>query len=230
MIATGIHHLALTTKNMKAQIAFFSEVCGMDLMGLFWMHGANGAFHCFLKLNDSSFLSFVQTADMATKEFVSGVSHPANLMGGSAPGTMQHVCFNVGTQKELLALRDRIRNAGYQVIGPVDHGISKSMYLNAPENIIMEFATCEDGKELTADMWVDPKCAELCGISPEELKSYMHPAPLALTKGTEQMPKTPKLPLTLMPPPVLAEVLKMSDTELATKMNYTRAPNEKEVA
>jgi catechol 2,3-dioxygenase-like lactoylglutathione lyase family enzyme len=230
MIATGIHHLALSTKNMKAQIAFFSEVCGMDLMGLFWMHGANGAFHCFLKLNDSSYLSFVQTPDMQNKEPVAGVSHPPHLVAGAAPGGLQHVSFNIGTQKELIAMRDRVRKAGYQAIGPVDHGISQSIYLNAPENIMIEFSCAEGGKALTADMWVDPKCAELCGISPDELQRYVHPAALKLTDGSEPMPTHPKLTLTILPPPVMAEFLKMSDAELSAKMNYTVAPNEKSAA
>ena len=230
MISTGINHLALSTKDMKAQIAFFSEICGMDLVGLFWFHGGNGAFHCFLKLNDSSYMSFVQTPDMEDKEPVAGVSHPSHVIAGAAPGGLQHVAFNVGTQSEVIAMRDRIRKAGYQVVGPIDHGISQSIYLSAPENLIVEFTSTEGGRPLTPDMWVNLECARLCGISPEELQRYMHPAKLQLTNGSEAMPKDPKLPFTAFPPPLYAEVMKMTDAEVSAKMKYTVAPNEEQRA
>ena len=55
----GVHHLALSTGNMKEQLTFFTDVMGMELVALYWMHGIEGAWHGFLKLNDSSYLAFV---------------------------------------------------------------------------------------------------------------------------------------------------------------------------
>ena len=225
-IANGIHHLALSTKDMKKQIQFFSEVCGMELVGLFLMHGAHGAFHCFLKLNDHCLMSFVQSPDVAGKEPVEGVSYAHHIVGSAAPGGFQHVAFNVGTQAELLAMRDRIRKAGYQTIGTMDHGISKSIYLNAPENIIMEFTSSEGGSELSSERWVDPKCAELCGISPEELTRYTNPPPLVLSDGSVPNPTSSLVPLTLLPEGIRAATLAMTDEEFGAKMNYTVAPND----
>lgn len=229
-IANGIHHLALSTRDMKGQIQFFSEVCGMELMGLFWMHGTDGAFHCFLKLNDQCYMSFVQTSDMAGKEAVAGVSYASHLVGGAAPGGFQHVAFNVGTQAELLALRDRIRKAGYQCMGTMDHGICKSIYLNAPENIIMEFTSSEGGSALTADLWVDPECAKLCGFSDEELARCLSPAPLELTGGTTPNPATPRVPFGLLPDAIRQDVLGWSDEEFSRKMDYTIPPNAEQAA
>lgn len=229
-IANGIHHLALSTKDMKGQIQFFSEVCGMELKGLFWMHGANGAFHCFLKLNDQSYLSFVQTPDMGEKKAVAGVSFASHMIAGAAPGAMQHVAFNVGTDAELFALRNRIRKAGYQVMGSIDHGISKSIYLNAPENILMEFTSAEHGSELTADMWVDPECAKLCGFAEEELARYLRPAALELGGDPVPNPKNPRIPFSSLPEEMRDTVLSLTDDELSAKMNYTIPPNAKQVA
>jgi catechol 2,3-dioxygenase-like lactoylglutathione lyase family enzyme len=224
-IATGIHHLALSTKDMKKQIQFFSEVCGMELVGLFEMHGTHGAFHCFLKLNDTTLMSFVQSPDVAGKEPVEGVSYAHHLVGSAAPGGFQHVAFNLGSQAELLAMRDRIRKAGYATIGTMDHGISKSIYLNAPENIIMEFTTTEGGVALSPEMWVDPNCVEMCGISTDELQRFLHPEPLAMTDGSAPNPADPKLPLTLLPESMRSDVLAMTDEEFGNRMNYTVAPN-----
>ena len=60
----GIHHLAVATADIKRQIEFFTDVMGMELVALYWMHGVEGAWHGFLKLNDSSYLAFVQTPDI----------------------------------------------------------------------------------------------------------------------------------------------------------------------
>lgn len=225
-IANGIHHLALSTKDMKAQIEFFTQVCGMELIGLFWMHGVDRTFHCFLKLNDECAFSFVQSPEVEGKEPVQGVSYSSHLVGSAAPGAFQHVAFNVGTHAELLALRDRIRSAGYQVLGTMDHGISKSIYLNAPENIIMEFTCTEDGIDLSPDLWVDPACAEHCGISAEELEKYVNPDPLEMTDGSVENPANPKLPLTMLPEPLRSQFVGMSDAEFSAQMDYAIPPNE----
>jgi catechol 2,3-dioxygenase-like lactoylglutathione lyase family enzyme len=56
----GLHHLAISTSDVKTQIEFFSDVLGCELVALFWMHGAEGAWHAFMKLNDTCTVAFVQ--------------------------------------------------------------------------------------------------------------------------------------------------------------------------
>ena len=58
-----LHHLAIATGDIKTQIEFFSDVLGMELVALYWMHGADGCFHGFLKLHDKASVAFVQTPD-----------------------------------------------------------------------------------------------------------------------------------------------------------------------
>ena len=41
----GLHHLAISTGDIKRQIEFFSDVLGMELVALYWMHGVQGAWH-----------------------------------------------------------------------------------------------------------------------------------------------------------------------------------------
>src|SRR5690606_33883665 len=66
--ANGLHHLAISTGNMKAQIEYFSDVLGMELVALYWMHGVAGTWHGFLRLNDHASVAFVQNdAIKATK-------------------------------------------------------------------------------------------------------------------------------------------------------------------
>jgi hypothetical protein len=43
-------------------------VLGMELVALYWMHGVEGAWHGFLKMNDHSSIAFVQTPAIAKIE------------------------------------------------------------------------------------------------------------------------------------------------------------------
>ena len=173
-LSNGVHHLAVGTADIKKQIEFFTDVLGMELVALYWMHGVEGAWHGFMKLNDASYLAFVQTPDIPKIERTLGVTHAGNAGNPVAGGAMQHVAFNVDTEAELLALRDRIRSRGITVMGPVDHGMCKSMYFAGPEDLSLEIATSE--KPIDGRAWVDPEVVELAGISPAELERYRTPA------------------------------------------------------
>ena len=61
----GVHHLAISTGDIKAQIEFCSDVLGMELVALYWMHGVDGAWHAFMKLGDTCSLAFVQMDGIA---------------------------------------------------------------------------------------------------------------------------------------------------------------------
>ena len=62
----GIHHIAIMTADIKAQIAYFTDVLGCKLSAIFDMHGVPGAFHAFVHLNDHSYFSFVQMDIVST--------------------------------------------------------------------------------------------------------------------------------------------------------------------
>lgn len=185
-LSNGVHHLAIATADIKKQIEFCTDVLGMELVALYWMHGVEGAWHGFLKLNDASYLAFVQTPDIPKIERTLGVTHAGNAGNPVAGGAMQHVAFNVATEQELLALRDRIRSRGVTVIGPVDHGMCKSMYFAGPEDLSLEVATSE--KPIDGRAWVDPEVVALAGISEQELERYRSPAPYQHEDGAVAQP------------------------------------------
>ena len=173
MGSNGIHHLAIATADIKKQIEFFNDVLGMELVALYWMHGVEGAWHGFLKLNDSSYVAFVETKGIGKIERQIGVTHSGNAGNDCAGGAMQHVAFNVDSLDELLALRDRIRSRGVTVIGPIDHGMCHSMYFAGPEDLSLEVAT--SNAPIDGRAWIDPEVVELAGISAEELDRYRKP-------------------------------------------------------
>jgi catechol 2,3-dioxygenase-like lactoylglutathione lyase family enzyme len=97
------------TADVKAQIEYFSDVLGMKLKALYWMHNVPGYFHAFMELNPSCSIAFVYAPAVKDIPTAFGVSHAGNPVKPCAPGVMQHLAFNVDTDEDLYAMRDRIR-------------------------------------------------------------------------------------------------------------------------
>jgi len=173
-LASGVHHLAIATADIKAQLTFFTDVLGAELKALYWMHGVAGAKHAFVKLNDSSYIAFVHMPPIEEIPTELGATHAGSPAGVSAPGTMQHVAFNVDTFEDLLALRDRIRSRGINVFGPLDHGMCQSIYFAGPEHLSLEIATSAAAIDDRA--WIDPEVVARCGIDGDELAAMRAPA------------------------------------------------------
>ncbi|MEP1142435.1 MAG: VOC family protein [Henriciella sp.] len=224
----GIHHLALSTGNMKAQIEFFTDVLGMELVALYWMHGVEGAWHGFMRLDENCALAFVFIPGNEKVGTEMGVTHPGSGAGTSSPGTMQHISFNVDSMDALLTMRDRIRSRGVNVMGPIRHGFCQSIYFSGPENLALEVATSE-GAEHPLDhsqTWIDPEVVGLAGISEEELARYTKPAPYAGEKGNvAQPPFDAEKPHMAMPKEALEGMYAIPDEAFTAQMSETTPPN-----
>jgi catechol 2,3-dioxygenase-like lactoylglutathione lyase family enzyme len=171
----GIHHLAIMTANVKQQIEFFSDVLGLKLTALYWMHNVEGCFHAFMELNSHCSIAFVFSPAVKDIPVEFGVSHAGNPVKPCSAGVMQHLAFNVDTDAALLEMRDRIRAKGVRVLGPLDHGFCKSIYFGGPENLVLEVST--SSAAIDAEAWIDPEVVALNGISSEELARYKNPVP-----------------------------------------------------
>lgn len=182
----GLHHLAIATGDMKAQIEYFTDKLGMELQALYWMHGVPNTFHAFLRLNDESSIAFVQNPDIAKISSEIGHTHAGNAGANSAPGTMQHLALKVGNHEELLAMRNRLRSNGVPVMGPIEHGMCCSIYFAGLENITLEFSYSKE--PINNEAWIDPEVVGLLGIKPEELEQYKHPSNYQDVKGTVAQP------------------------------------------
>jgi hypothetical protein len=192
------------------------------------MHGVEGAWHGFMKLNDTCSIAFVFTPEIEKIDRTLGVTHSGNAGNPVAGGAMQHVAFNVDTEAELLALRDRIRSRGVTVLGPIDHGMCKSMYFAGPEDLSLEVATSE--RPIDPRAWIDPEVVGLAGISEEELARYRSPAPFESQGGAvAQPPFDPEKPwMRGYPEAMYRAVASMSDEALAERSSETRPPVEVE--
>jgi catechol 2,3-dioxygenase-like lactoylglutathione lyase family enzyme len=219
----GVHHLAISTGNMKQQLEFFSDVLGMELVALYWMHGVPNTFHGFVKASDTCYVAFVHNPDIAKLPIQIGLTHAGNAGTASSPGTMQHVAFNVDSQEELLAMRDRIRSRGVNVFGPIDHGMCQSMYFAGPENLSLEISTSREA--IDAKHWIDPEVVALNGISAEELARFKAPAEYRNPQGPLPQPaKDPAKPHMVYPEESYDRMLAMSDQDYWDKRSTPTPP------
>lgn len=203
----GIHHLAISTCNIKEQIEFFTDVLGGELKALYWMHGVDQTFHGFVAFGGLH-IAFVQHPENPDVQEI-GLTHPGNAGGRVAAGVMQHVALNVDSLDELLEMRDRLRSRNVVVMGPLDHGMCHSIYFAGPEGLVLEIAT---GPEIDERAWIDPEVQALAGISDEELKGYL--APAEYQRPAQPVPQPaydPSRPHLLYPPKAYERILTAPD-------------------
>ena len=219
----GIHHIAVMSGDIKKHIEFFSDVLGCRLSALFDMHGVPGGLHAFMHMNDHSYFSIVQLPGVDDIPIELGKTHSGTGAAPSAPGTMQHLAFNVDSEEDMLAIRDRIRTKGVNVIGPLDHGMCKSIYFGGPDQMTLEVAT--SAGPLEEDLWIDPAALEKAGISDAEAEKYRAPDPYAGEGGkVAQPPYDPAKPHQAYPDAMYQQMLKTPD-EVITKMgSYAEPP------
>src|SRR5262245_30450881 len=215
-LPNGLHHLAIATRDVKAQVEFFTDVIGLELVALYWMHGVAETVHAFLRLSDTASIALVQGPEMQRIEPQLGVSHAGFTAGPVAPGAVQHIALNVDTEDDLLAMRDRIRSRGHWVMGPINHGMCKSIYLAGPEGVQLELAASPAA--IDAARWIDPEVVAFCGIDAADLARYRRPARFARRGGAVPQPDPGGKPNFVFPEEMRAigtSMLAMSDAEIA---------------
>lgn len=219
---SGVHHLAFMAGDIKKHIAFFSEVMGCPLVALFDMHGVPGAFHAFLKMSDGCYFSIVQMPGVDDIPTQIGVTHSGNGGLPSAAGTLQHLAFGVDSEEGLVAMRDRIRSHGVNVIGPIDHGFCKSIYFAGPDQMTLEVAT-SDGK-VDPSRWIDPALLTKVGISPDEAARYKAPAPYEGPSPVPQPAYAEDKPHMAYPKEIYLKMLTVPDAILTERSSYAEPP------
>ncbi len=229
MHTTGMHHLAISTRDMKAQLEFFTQVMGMPLLAIFDMHGVPGAIHAFVQLDGTPgqtggrLLSFTQVPGNELVDATIGVTHAGTGAGTSAPGTMQHLAFEVADRDAQLALQDRLRSHGVIVLGPIEHGMCTSIYFAGPEGLVLEAAWSDT--PIDPRRWVDPAMCERIGIGADEIAAYVDPP--KFEPGDERVPQPaidPAKPHLAYPPDDYARMVTVPDEVVTKSASITEPP------
>lgn len=219
---SGIHHLAFMAGDIKKHIAFFSEVMGCPLVALFDMHGVPGGLHAFLRMNDHGYFSIVQLPKVDDIPIELGKTHAGTGAGPSAPGTLQHLAFRADSDEELLAMRDRIRSHGINVVGPIDHGMCRSIYFAGPDQMTLEVATSHE--PIDPARWIDPAVLAKAGIGPEEAARFKAPAPYAGPSPVPQPAYDPAKPHQAYPDKLYQAMIAAPDEVIWKNASYAEPP------
>ena len=219
---SGIHHLAFMAGDIKKHIDFFSQVMGCPLVALFDMHGVPGGLHAFLRMDDHSYFSIVQLPKVDDIPIELGKTHAGSGALPSAPGTLQHLAFRADSQADLLAMRDRIRSHGVNVIGPIDHGMCHSIYFAGPDQMTLEVAASQTA--IDPERWIDPAVLEKAGINAEEAARFRAPAAFDGASPVPQPAFDPDKPHMAYPREMYLQMLKAPDEMITAGASYNQPP------
>ena len=139
----GVHHLVLVCKDLKATHEFYTGVLGMKLDCAIDVppFPADQAMHLFYDMGGGNQMAFFWFRD--APEPLPEQAHPASVAQVSAHGSMHHVAFQVGSEKELAKFREHIKSQGVKVTPIIDHDFCRSIYFTDP-----------DGAQLEISYWV----------------------------------------------------------------------------
>ena len=130
----GFHHIAIVTPDLDATIAFYTEVLGMEITGIFPATDRNGR-HCFIKPGTSEAwgLHVFEQADAHIFQYPDGMPRFAFI-----PGALQHIAFALPDLAAARALRERLAAFGIATTEIGDLGLVQNMLFRDNSGILLE--------------------------------------------------------------------------------------------
>jgi catechol 2,3-dioxygenase-like lactoylglutathione lyase family enzyme len=179
----GLNHLALITNDMDATVRFWHGVMGAPLVATI----ATDTFRHY-------FFSFGPTSSVAFFEYIGRhsdmISKPAGVFDARA-GQFDHLSMDLPDEAALLALRERLADAGSEVTDVVDHGLMRSIYFTDPNGIALE-----------ASWWAEDPTADEPDFVDERFFRDANPVPAVLELREGGLRSVPHTVLVDAPQPV----------------------------
>lgn len=136
---TGINHLAMATRDLTRTIRFWRDLLGMRLVAGI---GRPGYRHYFFEISGHDMIAFFEWPDVEAAELK---DHGVPVRG---PYVFDHVSFEVASDDDLWALKDRLEAAEIWVSEVIDHGFIHSIYTFDPNQIAIEFSAPVPGIDI----------------------------------------------------------------------------------
>lgn len=131
----GVHHAAFRCRDAEQTVWFYRDVLGLVAEGGLVLEEVTGTgaddpyMHIFFRMANGEYIAFFDAP------------------GSADPGWFarkesfdMHFAFEVASEADLLAMQARIQAHGISALGPVDHGMVKSIYMYDPNGIQIELA------------------------------------------------------------------------------------------
>ena len=132
----GLNHLALITNDMDATVRFWHGVMGAPLIATI---GTDTFRHYFFGYGPQSSVACFEYVGRHADQ----IAKPAGVFDARA-GHFDHLSMDLPDEEALLALRERLADAGTEVTEVVDHGLMRSIYFNDPNGIALEASWWSD--------------------------------------------------------------------------------------
>ena len=130
-----IHHVAYRCKDAKETVEWYAKYLDMDFVLAIAEDEVPSTkepdpyMHVFLDAGGGNVLAFFE---LPTK--------PEMDRDRKTPRWVQHIAFKLASMKEQAEAKARLEADGYEVLGPVDHTLFKSIYFFDPNGHRIELA------------------------------------------------------------------------------------------
>jgi catechol 2,3-dioxygenase-like lactoylglutathione lyase family enzyme len=129
----GVHHAAFRCRDAEQTIWFYQDVLGLVADGALVLDEVTGTgkqdpyMHIFFRMKNGEYIAFFDAPGSADPDWFA-----------RKESFDMHFAFEVGSEADLLAMQERINAHGISALGPVDHGMVKSIYMYDPNGIQIE--------------------------------------------------------------------------------------------
>jgi catechol 2,3-dioxygenase-like lactoylglutathione lyase family enzyme len=134
----AFHHIALATRDVKANHEFYTGPMGFSLERVEIGRSGDSGFakHLFYDTGNGEMIAFWDFHDPDLPADWS----PAISTGAGLPIWANHIAFGAANLDDLARRRERLLDHGLDVM-EIDHGWCTSIYVRDPNGILVEFCT-----------------------------------------------------------------------------------------
>jgi glyoxylase I family protein len=135
----GLHHFAWRCRDAEETRRFYEDLLRLPLVHVIRADTVPSTgeqcpyVHLFFELGDGSCIAFFDLGDDQAAD-----------PSPNTPSWVNHLALRVNSQADLAAARNRLQNAGVEVIGPTNHGFVTSIYFFDPNGLRLELTTPSD--------------------------------------------------------------------------------------
>ena len=132
----GVHHAAYRCKDAKETTTWYKDKLNMDLVLAIAENEVPSTkapdpyMHIFLDAGNENVLAFFELPNSPTMD-----------RDQNTPAWVQHIALRVANFDELVSAKEELESKGVEILGPVNHGVFKSIYFFDPNGHRLELAT-----------------------------------------------------------------------------------------
>jgi len=132
----GLHHFAYRCRDAEETRHFYEDILGLPLAHVIKADRVPSTgeecpyVHVFFQMRDGSYIAFFDLGD-----------NMAPAPSPNTPAWVNHLALRMNSVDEVKAAKQRLEQAGIDVVGVTDHGFVQSIYFFDPNGIRLELTT-----------------------------------------------------------------------------------------